>query len=73
MLRLAAVIYVLVATVLAGSAVTAMLALKLSEGWQIAAAFAVGLVVAAPVALLLGRKIYTAIAAPAAGSTIRHA
>lgn len=73
MLRLAAVMYVLVGTVLGGSAVTAVLALGLSKGWHIAAAFGVGLVVALPVALVLGKKIYTALNAPSAGATISHA
>lgn len=73
MLRLAAVIYVLVATVLAGSAVTLVLTLKLSQGWHIAAAFVAGLVVALPVSIALGRKIYTALNAPPPGGTVRHA
>ena len=73
MLRLAAVIYVLVATVMAGSAVTAVLALRFSEGWQIAGAFAAGLVLAVPVALVLGRKIYTAINRPVGRVSAGHA
>lgn len=73
MLRLAAVIYVLVATVLAGSAVTAVLAFGAREGWQIAAAFAVGLVAALPAALVFGKRIYTALDTPAAGASARHA
>lgn len=67
MLRLAAVMYVLVATVLGGSAVTALLAMKMMEGWQIAAAFGAGLIVSLPISLVLGKKIYNAINTPASG------
>lgn len=61
MLRLAAVLYILVASVVGGSAVIAVLSLDMREGWQIAAAFAAGLVVAIPIAAVLGKKIYTAL------------
>lgn len=61
MLRLAAVFYILVATVLGGTAVTAVLASGRAGAWQIAAAFAVGCVVAVPLAIVLARKIYTAL------------
>lgn len=61
MFRLAAVLYILVATVLAGAAVTALLSLKMMEGWQLAAGFAAGCLVAVPIAAVLGSKIYTAI------------
>lgn len=61
MLRLAAVLYILVASAVGGSAVIAVLSLDMREGWQIAAAFAAGLVVAIPIAAVLGKKIYTAL------------
>ncbi|SMC96506.1 hypothetical protein [Rhizobium sp. RU36D] len=62
MLRLAAVLYILVAAAAAGAAVTAVLSLRLLEGWQIAGAFLAGCVVALPIAYVLARKIYAAIA-----------
>ncbi|MCL6706352.1 hypothetical protein M8R20_05020 [Pseudomonas sp. R2.Fl] len=58
MVRLAAVLYILAATVLAGAAVTAVLAMDMMEAWQIAAAFAAGCVLALPLAYILARKIY---------------
>ena len=64
MLRLSAVLYILVATVLAGGSVTAILALKMMERWQIAGAFAAGCIVALPIAAILGRKIYNAMKSP---------
>ncbi|WP_416799563.1 hypothetical protein [Ciceribacter azotifigens] len=66
MFRLSAVLYILVATAMAGAAVTAVLALGMMERWQIAAAFAAGVVLALPVAAVLGKKIYTAIKPPMA-------
>ncbi|PPJ47390.1 hypothetical protein C0075_17710 [Rhizobium sp. KAs_5_22] len=60
MLRLSAVLYILVATVLAGGAVTAVLAMNMMERWQIAGAFAAGCVVALPISAILGRKMYNA-------------
>lgn len=61
MIRLAAVLFILVASVLGGAAVTAVLALRLLQPAQIAAAFAVGIIVAMPLALFLARRIYSAI------------
>lgn len=61
MIRLAAVLYILVATVLSGGAVTAVLALRMLEPWQIGLAFVSGLVLAAPLALLLSRHMYAAL------------
>ncbi|MCV3764579.1 hypothetical protein [Rhizobium sp. TRM95796] len=58
MFRLVAMIYVLVATVMMGSAVTALLAARMSEGWQIGGAALAGAVLAIPVAWLVGRQIY---------------
>ena len=60
MLRLSAVLYILVATVLGGGAVTAVLSMRMMEPWQIAGAFAAGCVVALPIAAVLGRKMYNA-------------
>ncbi len=60
MLRLSAVLYILVATVLAGGAVTAVLAMNMMEAWQIAGAFGAGCLVALPIAVILGRKMYNA-------------
>ena len=73
MLRLAAVLYVLVATVLGGSAVIAVMALGFMKGWQIAGAFGVGLVISLPIALVLGKKMYSALNTPSVGATGRHA
>lgn len=73
MFRLAAVMYVLAATVIGGSAVTAVLALGHAKAGHIASAFGFGLVVALPVAFLLGKKIYAAINAPVRGHTVGHA
>lgn len=61
MVRLAAVLYILAATVLAGAAVTAVLAMNLMQAWQIAAAFGAGCVLALPIAYILARKIYATI------------
>ncbi len=66
MFRLSAVLYILVATVLAGAAVTAVLSLGMMQRWQIAGAFAAGVVLALPVAAVLGKKIYTALRPPLA-------
>lgn len=64
MFRLSAVLYILVASAVAGAAVIAALTLDMREGWQIGAAFAAGLVVAIPIAAVLGRKIYNALQSP---------
>lgn len=61
MFRLAAVLYILVAAATAGAAVTAVLAMRLVEWWAIAGAFAAGCIIAAPVAVVLARRIYAAI------------
>lgn len=61
MLRLAAVIYILTATVFAGSAVIAVLTMKMMAPMQITGAFVGGLVLALPVALLVARNIYNAL------------
>ncbi|MGX5665523.1 hypothetical protein G6N76_07170 [Rhizobium daejeonense] len=66
MFRLAAVLYILCATVLGGGAVTAVLAMRMMEPWQIAGAFIAGCVLALPIAAVLGKKIYTAMKPPAA-------
>ena len=59
MFRLAAVLWVLVATVLAGSVVTALLTLNLMEPIQIAGGALVGALVAIPIAWIVGKRIYT--------------
>lgn len=61
MVRLAAVLYILTATVFAGSAVIAVLTMRLLEPVQIAGAFGAGLVLAAPVAYLVARNVYNAL------------
>ncbi|MFA7413883.1 MAG: hypothetical protein WC048_05310 [Rhizobium sp.] len=66
MFRLAAVLYILVATALGGAAVTAVLSMGMMDAWQIAGAFAVGCVLALPIAIILGKKIYTAMKPPLA-------
>ncbi len=73
MFRLAAVLYVLVATVLGGSAVIAVMASGFMRGWHIAGAFGAGLVVALPISFILGKKMYTALNGPRAGATVSHA
>lgn len=60
MVRLAAVLYILTATVFAGSAVIAVLSMRMMEPMQIAGAFAAGLVLALPVAVLVARNVYSA-------------
>lgn len=64
MLRLAAVLYILVASAVGGASVIAVLSLDMREGWQIAAAFAAGLVISIPIAAVLGREIYNALQGP---------
>ncbi|MDH4439692.1 MAG: hypothetical protein QE284_04840 [Rhizobium sp.] len=64
MLRLAAVLYILVASAVAGAAVIAVLTLDLRQGWHIAAAFGAGLVVSVPVTAVLARRIYNALQGP---------
>ncbi|KPF46896.1 hypothetical protein [Rhizobium sp. AAP43] len=66
MLRLTAVLYILVASAVAGAAVITVLTLDLREGWQIGSAFGAGLVIAIPIAALLGRKIYNELNGPKA-------
>lgn len=66
MFRLAAVLWVLIATVLAGSAVTALLSLNMLDAKQIAGAAVAGAVIAAPIAWMLGKKIYSALNGKAA-------
>lgn len=61
MIRLAVVIYILTATVFAGSAVIAVLTMNLLKPAQIGGAFGAGLLLAAPVALLVARNIYNAL------------
>lgn len=61
MIRLAAVIYILTATVFAGSAVIAVLTMRMMTSAQIAGAFGAGLLLAAPVAYLVARNIYNAL------------
>lgn len=60
MIRLAIVMYILTATVFAGSAVIAVLSLKMMEPMQIVGAFAIGMVAALPVSLLVARNVYNA-------------
>lgn len=62
MVRLAAMVYVLAATVLAGVAVTALLTMNMMERWQIASAAIGGALVALPVAWIVGKQIYLNIA-----------
>lgn len=61
MVRLAAVLYILTATVFAGSAVIAVLTMHLLAPAQIGGAFLGGLLLAAPVAILVARNIYNAL------------
>ncbi|MBB4064520.1 hypothetical protein [Gellertiella hungarica] len=61
MIRLAAVLYILTATVFAGSAVIAVLTMHLMAPAQIGGAFLAGLVLAAPVSVLVARNIYNAL------------
>ncbi len=61
MVRLAAVLYILTATVFAGSAVIAVLTMRLMAPAQIGGAFLAGLVLAMPVAVLVARSIYNAL------------
>lgn len=64
MVRLALVMYILTATVFSGSAVIAVLTMKMMEPMQIVGAFAVGLVAALPVSLLVARNLYNAFNGP---------
>lgn len=64
MLRLAAVLYILVASAVGGASVIAVLSLDMRQGWQIAAAFATGLVISIPIAVVLGKKIYNTMQGP---------
>lgn len=64
MLRLAIVLYILIASAVAGSAVVAVLTLDMREAWQIASAFVAGLLIAVPIAAVLGRKIYNELNGP---------
>lgn len=64
MLRLAAVLYILVASAVGGAAVVAVLSLDMREGWQIASAFAAGLVLSVPISAILAKKIYNALQGP---------
>jgi preprotein translocase subunit SecF len=57
MLRLAAIIYVLVATALAGAAVTAMLTIGRVSASQISLAALAGAVIAIPAAWLIAKSI----------------
>lgn len=58
MFRLVAILYVLIATVLAGAAVTVLLSMNMVHAAQIAAAAAAGAVVAVPVAWLVGKQMW---------------
>ncbi|WP_425045619.1 hypothetical protein [Primorskyibacter sp. S87] len=58
MLRLASMIYSLISTTLAGTAVVVALVAGLSSLSSLLAAAAAGFVVAAPVSWLLARKLY---------------
>ena len=58
MLRLAAVLYILIASALGGAAVIVVLTLNMLDGWQIAGAFLVGCLLSFPASWLLARKIY---------------
>lgn len=60
MFRLIAVLYVLIATTLAGVAVTAVLALNMFDSAHIAGAAAVGALVALPVSWFVGKRLFTA-------------
>jgi hypothetical protein len=61
MFRLIAVLYVLVATTLAGIGVTAVLALGMFTRTHIAGAALAGAVLALPVAWLAGKRLYRAV------------
>ncbi len=61
MFRLAAILWVLIATVLAGSAVTALLTLNMMEPVQIAGGAIAGALVAIPVAWIIGKNVYMAV------------
>ncbi|WP_209016281.1 hypothetical protein [Roseibium sp. RKSG952] len=58
MIRLAAILYSLISTALAGSAVIAVLSAGLVSTMAIVSAAAVGFVVAAPVSWLVARRLY---------------
>ena len=57
MFRLAAMIYVLAATALSGSAVIAVLSMHMVSAWEIGSAFVAGALVALPVAWLIAKQI----------------
>ena len=57
MFRLAAIIYVLVASALAGILVTALLATQIYDGTKIASVAIAGAVLAVPAAWLIARQI----------------
>ena len=59
MFRLAAIVYVLCATVLAGAAVTAMLSSGMFDRTMLASAAIAGAVVALPVAWVVARQLLT--------------
>lgn len=67
MIRLAVILYILTATVFAGTGVIAVLTVHMIEPREIASAFAIGLLVALPVAWLVARNLYSSMHGPRAG------
>lgn len=59
MFRLAAIVYVLCATVLCGAAVTALLASNVLDRMMLVSGALSGAVVAVPAAWLIARQLYT--------------
>ncbi|MCZ0812966.1 MAG: CTP synthetase [Pseudomonadota bacterium] len=59
MLRLGLILYLFIGTTLAGSAMVAALAAGYDTTWPVIISSAVGFVVAAPVAWLVARELYS--------------
>jgi hypothetical protein len=59
MFRLAAIVYVLCATVLSGAAVTALLASNVFDRMMLVSGALSGAVIAIPAAWLIARQLYT--------------
>lgn len=59
MFRLIAILYVLIATTLAGIAVTIVLALNMFDSMHISVAAGVGALIALPVSWIVGKRLFT--------------
>ena len=64
MVRLAVILYLLTATVFAGTGVIAVMTVQMVEPREIASAFVLGLLIALPVAWLVARNIHTSLHGP---------